>query len=108
MAKTSAQNLFVWFLFKRQSISYFGKVACSTFIIYFGELILTVDITNMLVNSSKEYHTSYEDFHNKNKMEKRPTLLGFFHWTVDGKFVNNFMMAYFFLLELTFSDQVKP
>lgn len=76
--------------------------------IYFGELILTVDITNMLVNSSKGYHTSYEDFHNKNKMEKRPTLLGFFHWTVDGKFVNNFMMAYFFLLELTFADQVKP
>ena len=27
---------------------------------------------------------------------------------IDGKFVNNFMMAYFFLLELTFSDQVKP
>ena len=96
------------FLFKRQSISFFGKVACSTFIIYFGELILTVDITNMLVNSSKGYHTSYEDFHNKNKMEKRPTLLGFFNWTVDGKFVNNFMMAYFFLLELTFADQVKP
>ena len=61
----------------------------------------------MLVNSSKGYHTSYEDFHNKNKMEKRPTLLGFFHWTVDGKFVNNFMMAYFFLLELTFADQVN-
>ena len=78
MAKTSAQNLFVWFLFKRQSISFFGKVACSTFIIYFGELILTVDITNMLVNSSKGYHTSYEDFHNKNKMEKKANSPGVF------------------------------